>query len=103
MLAHRSRSRTHRSCRMSESDNVLEVRDVAVHFGGRHGLFGRSGPVLKAVNGVDLTIRRNETVALVVESGCGKSTLSNAIVGLLPPTHGSIRIKGEEVAGASRR
>jgi oligopeptide transport system ATP-binding protein len=88
---------------MSASDNILEVRDVAVHFGGRHGLFGRPGPVLKAVNGVDLTIRRNETVALVGESGCGKSTLSNAIVGLLPPTQGSIRIKGEEIVGASRR
>jgi oligopeptide/dipeptide ABC transporter ATP-binding protein len=88
---------------MSETETVLEVRDVAVHFGGRHGLFGKSRSVLKAVNGVDLTIRRNETVALVGESGCGKSTLSNAIVGLLPPTHGSILIKGEEVVGASRR
>jgi oligopeptide/dipeptide ABC transporter ATP-binding protein len=83
--------------------NVLEVRDVAVHFSGRGGLFSRASPVVKAVNGVDLVIAAGETVALVGESGCGKSTLSNAIVGLQTPTAGSIRIGGDEVVGASRR
>ena len=83
--------------------HVLEMRDVAVHFGGRGGLFGASGQVVKAVNGVDLTIGRGETVALVGESGCGKSTLSNTIVGLQAPVSGSIRVGGEEVVGADRR
>ena len=82
---------------------VLELRDVAVHFGGRGGLFTAAGPVIKAVNGVDLTIGRGETVALVGESGCGKSTLSNTIVGLQAPVSGSIRVSGEEVVGADRR
>jgi oligopeptide/dipeptide ABC transporter ATP-binding protein len=89
---------------MSNPDShVLELKDVAVHFGGRGGLFGTSGQVVKAVNGVDLTIGRGETVALVGESGCGKSTLSNTIVGLQAPVSGSIRIGGEEVVGADRR
>ena len=79
---------------------VLELRDVTVHFGGRRGLFAPPAPSVKAVEGVDLTIAPGETVGLVGESGCGKSTLANAIVGLLPPTRGSIRVRGREVAGA---
>jgi peptide/nickel transport system ATP-binding protein len=79
---------------------VLELRDVTVHFGGRRSLFSRRAPLVKAVEGVDLTLAPGETVGLVGESGCGKSTLSNAILGLLPPTRGSIRVRGQEVAGA---
>src|SRR5258707_2418274 len=79
---------------------VLELRDVAVHFGGRSNLFAPPAPPVRAVEGVDLTLAPAETVGLVGESGCGKSTLCNAIVGLLPPTRGSIRVCGREVAGA---
>lgn len=85
---------------MSDANRVLEIRDVAVHFTGRAGLFGRSPFVVKAVNGVSLDISAGETVALVGESGCGKSTLSNTIVGLQQPVEGSIRIAGDEVVGA---
>jgi oligopeptide/dipeptide ABC transporter ATP-binding protein len=88
---------------MSDTNNVLEIRDVIVHFGGRGGLLSKAGPVVKAVNGVDLDIRRGETVALVGESGCGKSTLSNTIVGLQAPISGSVRIGRQEVVGADRR
>ncbi|MGV8935805.1 MAG: ABC transporter ATP-binding protein [Allorhizobium sp.] len=84
---------------MSGSGNVLEIRDLAVHFGGQGGLLGKSGPVVRAVNGVSLDIGRGETVALVGESGCGKSTLSNTIVGLQQPVSGSVRIGGDEVVG----
>jgi oligopeptide transport system ATP-binding protein len=84
-------------------DPVLDVRDVAVHFTPRDGWLGRPRPAVKAVDGVDLTIGGGETLGLVGESGCGKSTLSNAIVGLVPPTRGSIRVRGQEIAGASRR
>ncbi len=88
---------------MSGTDNVLEIRDVAVHFAGRGGLLGGQGATVKAVNGVNLDIAKGETVALVGESGCGKSTLSNTIVGLQHPVAGSVRIGGSEVVGASRR
>jgi len=84
-------------------DPVLDVRHVAVHFASRGGWFGRTRPPIKAVDGVDLTIGAGETLGLVGESGCGKSTLSNAIVGLVPAAHGSIRVRGQEVAGATRK
>jgi oligopeptide transport system ATP-binding protein len=82
---------------------VLEIRDVAVHFEARRRLFGGTPQPVKAVDGIDLSIGAGETLGLVGESGCGKSTLSNAIVGLVPPTRGSIRVRGNEVAGASRK
>ncbi|MGO6694427.1 ABC transporter ATP-binding protein [Rhizobium johnstonii] len=88
---------------MSGTDNVLEIRDVAVHFAGRGGLLGGPAATVKAVNGVSLDIAKGETVALVGESGCGKSTLSNTIVGLQQPVAGSVRIGGAEVVGAGRR
>jgi oligopeptide transport system ATP-binding protein len=88
-----------RSCR----DPVLDVRDVAVHFAPRGGWRGRPRPPVKAVDGVDLTIGAGETLGLVGESGCGKTTLANAIVGLAPVTRGSIRVLGNEIAGANRR
>jgi oligopeptide transport system ATP-binding protein len=82
---------------------VLQIRDLAVHFSPRRGFMGARHPPVKAVDGVDLSIGAGETLGLVGESGCGKSTLSNAIVGLLPPTRGSIQVRGMEVAGANRK
>src|SRR5262249_57995663 len=102
MLACRS------GCRIGEErcmsfDSVLDVRDVAVHFTSRGGWLCRSRPPTRAVDGVDITTRAGETLGLVGESGCGKSPLSNAIVGLVPPTRGSIRVRGQEIAGATRK
>jgi oligopeptide transport system ATP-binding protein len=85
------------------SDSVLSLRDVAVHFSQNAGWRRSPGIAIKAVDGIDLDIASGETLGLVGESGCGKSTLSNAIVGLLPPTRGSIRINGREIAGADRQ
>ena len=75
---------------------LLAVHDLAVHFPARHG-----APV-RAVDGVSFTVAPGETLGLVGESGCGKSTVSNAILGLVPPTRGSIRLNGAEIAGAGR-
>ncbi len=88
---------------MNDTNNVLEIRDIAVHFSGRSGFLSKQKSVVKAVNGVNLVIGRAETVALVGESGCGKSTLSNTIVGLQAPVSGSVRIAGEEVVGADKK
>jgi oligopeptide/dipeptide ABC transporter ATP-binding protein len=82
------------------SNAVLEVEDVAVHFASRGSFLKSGSTTVKAVGGVSLAIAPHETLGLVGESGCGKSTLSNAIVGLVKPTRGSIRVMGQEVAGA---
>ena len=55
--------------------------------------------LLRAVESVDLAIRRGETLGLVGESGCGKSTVARLITGLYPPTRGTIRYEGVVLAG----
>jgi oligopeptide/dipeptide ABC transporter ATP-binding protein len=79
-------------------DTLLEVRGLAMHFPLRRPLEsrlrGEPRPVLRAVDGVDLELRRGETLGLVGESGCGKSTLGRCIVGLYEPTAGEIRYDG---------
>ncbi len=55
--------------------------------------------ILKAVDGVDLTIHKGETLGLVGESGCGKSTIARLIVGLYAPTRGTIVYEGVTIAG----
>ncbi|HEX3348033.1 MAG TPA: oligopeptide/dipeptide ABC transporter ATP-binding protein [Acetobacteraceae bacterium] len=78
-------------------NEALTVADLAVHYRMRHG------PPVRAVDGVSFTVAASETLGLVGESGCGKSSVSNAVVGLVHATRGSIRIAGAEVAGADRR
>ena len=57
-------------------------------------LSGGQRRVLRAVDGVSFTVRRGATFSVVGESGCGKSTLARMIVGLQPPTDGSLRFTG---------
>jgi len=86
---------------------LLEIEGLYVHYELRGGLARRArgvGPeVLRAVDGVDLTIARGETLGLVGESGCGKSTLGRAIVGLEPPTAGALRYEGEALTARRER
>jgi peptide/nickel transport system ATP-binding protein len=67
----------------------------------RDGLFG-SRRVLRAVDGVDLTVQRGETVGLVGESGCGKSTLARLVTRLHYPTEGVIRFAGQDITHAAQ-
>ena len=57
---------------------------------------------VRAVDGVDLTIRESETVGLVGESGCGKSTLGRTMLRLHEPTEGTVRFRGEDLASLSK-
>ncbi|GGL31446.1 ABC transporter ATP-binding protein [Phycicoccus endophyticus] len=82
-----------------EEDLLLDVRGVKVHFPIKRGVvLDRVVGHVYAVDGVDLQIRRGETYGLVGESGCGKSTLGKAILGLEPPTEGSVVIDGTDIA-----
>jgi oligopeptide transport system ATP-binding protein len=74
------------------SDVVLETRGLVKHFRAKGG-------AVRAVDGVDLQLRRGETLGVVGESGCGKSTLAKLLVGLERPTTGSITVRGEDMAG----
>ena len=61
------------------------------------GVHAAYSPTAKVLHGIDLKIRRGQTVAVVGESGSGKSTLARAITGLLPPDKGQILFQGEEL------
>ncbi|MDD5388142.1 MAG: dipeptide ABC transporter ATP-binding protein [Gallionellaceae bacterium] len=84
-----------------EGSDVLAVRDLAVHFPIRKGLFRHTVDHFKAVDGVSLSIQAGETLALVGESGCGKSTLARAVLRLIEPTRGEVWVAGVAVGGLS--
>ncbi|WP_114855735.1 ABC transporter ATP-binding protein [Brachybacterium sp. YJGR34] len=79
---------------------ILEVSGLAKHYPVGGGMFRRATRSVKAVDGVDLSIRLGETMGLVGESGCGKTTLGRCVAGLLAPSAGEIlyhRADGEVV------
>src|SRR5437660_8510765 len=78
--------------------NLLEVKNLKVHFPVKHGLFSRVKAHVKAVDDVSFAIGPGETLGLVGESGCGKTTLGRAIVKLVEPAAGSIWFEGEDIA-----
>ena len=92
---------------VSRGETVIDVRNLSVHFDLRGSslarLFGRDTGTVKAVDGVDLTLRRGEVVGLVGESGSGKSTLGRALLGLVNATEGSIGFEGRDVADLGRK
>ena len=77
-------------------DAILTVEGLSVHFPTARG-------TVRAVDGIDLAIRKGETLGLVGESGCGKSTVARTIVGLVHPTAGRILVGGVEIQGLSAR
>jgi oligopeptide/dipeptide ABC transporter ATP-binding protein len=76
---------------------LVEVKGLKVHFPIKGGLLGRTVANVKSVDGVDLFVRRGETLGLVGESGCGKTTTGRAILQLIKPTAGSVKLNGVEL------
>ncbi|MBI5616985.1 MAG: ABC transporter ATP-binding protein [Gammaproteobacteria bacterium] len=82
----------------AETEVVLAVEDLKVHYPIRRGVFRRVVGAVKAVDGVSLEVRRGRTVALVGESGSGKTTMGRGILRLLPLTAGRVCFEGEDLA-----
>ena len=81
---------------MPKNDVIISARNVTKWY-------GKGDSATRALDGVDLDIRRGETVAIVGKSGSGKSTLTHILATLDQPTSGTVEVDGRNVAGISRR
>ena len=82
---------------------LLTVEGLRKHFPVRGGLLNRQVATVQAVDDVSFSVRKGETLGIVGESGCGKSTTGLAVMRLLTPTAGAVRVAGQDVATLSSR
>ena len=82
---------------------LISVRGLRVHYPAAGGLTAARKAPVRAVDGLDLDVRRGRTVGVVGESGCGKTTLGRAMVALVRPTAGTIEINGRAIDHRSGR
>lgn len=80
---------------MSTSDALVEVKGATVEFSTPRG-------TIRALDGVDLSLKKGEALAVVGESGCGKTTLARAVLGLQGLSSGEILVDGRAVKGPER-
>ncbi|MFC9432614.1 ABC transporter ATP-binding protein [Nocardia sp. NPDC057030] len=90
--------------RPAASGPLLTATGLQMHFPVRSGfLIARKTEVVRAVDGIDLSVSAGETFGLVGESGCGKSTTGRMLARLLEPTAGTITYNGQDITHRSRR
>jgi oligopeptide/dipeptide ABC transporter ATP-binding protein len=79
---------------LNANNSLVEVRDLIKYFTQSRGFFGLRTQPVRAVDGVNLSVKRQETLGVVGESGCGKTTLGRCILRLIEPTSGEILFEG---------
>ncbi|TAK29466.1 MAG: ATP-binding cassette domain-containing protein [Chloroflexota bacterium] len=82
----------------SNGEAIVDIKDLRMHFPLQGGMFlRRNAGAVMAVDGLNFSIKKGETLGLVGESGCGKSTAGRAILQLYRPTGGSVVFEGEDL------
>ena len=81
-------------------NKFIEVKNLVKEFPIKKGFFNKQVGAVHAINNISFDIFKGETLGLVGESGCGKSTTGRCILGLIPPTSGSVKINDIEITSA---
>ena len=87
----------------AKGQTILELEGITKHFIKGGSFLGKKREVVRAVDGVSLSISAAETLGLVGESGCGKSTLGRVVLRLLDPTAGKIVFEGQDITHLGSR
>ena len=88
---------------MSDGEVLLKIVDLKKYFPIKTGVIPKVVGYVKAVDGVNLEIKRGEVLGIVGESGCGKSTLAKVILRLLEPTSGKIIFDGQDITKLKKK
>jgi oligopeptide/dipeptide ABC transporter ATP-binding protein len=88
---------------VAQNDIMVEVNNLKMYFPITRGVLKRKVGEIKAVDDIDFTIKKNETLGLVGESGCGKTTTGRCILRLYDPTSGSIFFNGMDISKIPER
>lgn len=83
--------------------DLLEVKNLKMHFPIKKGLLSKTRGFVKAVDGVSFNLKKGETLGLVGESGCGKTTVSRSLLRLIEPTGGSVNFEGSDILQLPKR
>ena len=82
--------------------NLLEIRNLKKYYSVKSGFLNKDRRSVKAVDGINLSVKQGEILGIVGESGCGKSTLGRSILRLIEPTSGEVIFEGTNICGLKK-